>query len=57
MVHAGQRRVDFIARCSEMGLVRLVAFPTRWSPTRETQARFAEDCVAAGAELATAAVK
>jgi F420-dependent oxidoreductase-like protein len=56
MINPGQERVDFIARARELGLVRLIAFPTRWDPTRETQARFAEDCVAAGAELATASV-
>jgi F420-dependent oxidoreductase-like protein len=48
----GQARVDFIGRCSEIGLSRLIAFPTRWGPTVETQARFAEDCRAAGIELA-----
>jgi len=50
----GQRRVDFIARCAELGLVRLVAFPTRYGPDRETQARYAEDCRSAGAELTPA---
>ncbi len=55
MIDAGQQRVDFIGRARELGLVRLIAFPTRWDPTRETQARFAEDCLAAGAELATTA--
>jgi F420-dependent oxidoreductase-like protein len=48
----GQVRVDFIGRCAELGLSRLVAFPTRWEPTVETQARFAADCKAAGVELA-----
>jgi len=28
-----------------------VAFPTRWSPTAEAQAAFAEDCDAAGIVL------
>jgi hypothetical protein len=41
---------------AEAGLDRLVAFPTRWSPTVEAQAAFAEDCRAAGIELAGAAV-
>jgi F420-dependent oxidoreductase-like protein len=50
----GQRRVDFIGRCGELGLVRLVAFPTRYGPDRETQARYAEDCRKAGIELAAA---
>lgn len=48
----GQARVDFIGRCAAVGLERLVAFPTRWSPTQDTQARFAEDCRAAGIQLA-----
>jgi F420-dependent oxidoreductase-like protein len=48
----GQARVDFIGRCAEIGLSRLVAFPTRWGPTVETQASFAADCRAAGIELA-----
>ena len=47
----GQERVDLVGQCIEVGLSRLVAFPTRWDPTRETQARFAEDCRAAGAEM------
>jgi F420-dependent oxidoreductase-like protein len=47
----GQARVDFIGRCVEVGLDRLVAFPTRPSPTEEAQARFAEDCRAAGVKL------
>ena len=33
-----------IAGFEEIGLDRLVAFPTRWSPTIEAQAAFAEDC-------------
>jgi F420-dependent oxidoreductase-like protein len=53
---AGQMRVDLIGRLAEVGLDRLVAFPTRWSPTVEAQAAFAEDCRAAGVELAGAAV-
>jgi len=48
----GAARVDFIGRCAEVGLTRLVAFPTRWGPTTETQALFAEDCRAAGIDLA-----
>jgi hypothetical protein len=50
----GQARVDFIGRCAEIGLSRLIAFPARWSPTTETQALFAEDCRAAGIKLASA---
>lgn len=52
---AGQARIDTIAGFAAVGLDRLVAFPTRWSPTLEAQASFAEDCRAAGLAL-TAAV-
>jgi F420-dependent oxidoreductase-like protein len=48
----GPARVEFIGRLRELGLSRLVAFPTRYGPTVETQAAFAEDCRAAGIELA-----
>jgi len=48
---AGSARVDLIARLAEIGLDRLVAFPTRWSPTADAQAAFAEDCAKAGVEL------
>jgi hypothetical protein len=37
-----------------LGLDRLVCFPTRWNPTQEAQAAFAEDCLAAGLSLAVA---
>jgi F420-dependent oxidoreductase-like protein len=47
----GQQRIDFIGRCADLGLVRLIAFPTCKTPTAETQARFAEDCRTAGATL------
>lgn len=49
---AGQARVDALAGLAATGLDRLVCFPTRWSPTLETQAAFAEDCRAAGLALA-----
>jgi hypothetical protein len=48
---AGQARVDFLGRCAAVGLSRLVAFPTRYGPDVETQARFAEDCRSAGIKL------
>ena len=48
---AGQARVDLIGRFAAIGLDRLVAFPTRWSPTLEAQAAFAADCEAAGITL------
>jgi alkanesulfonate monooxygenase SsuD/methylene tetrahydromethanopterin reductase-like flavin-dependent oxidoreductase (luciferase family) len=44
----GQERVDAIGRFAAIGLDRIVCFPTRWGPTPETQASFAEDCRAAG---------
>ena len=34
-----------------IGGARVVCFPTRWNPTAEAQAVFAEDCVAAGLRL------
>ena len=53
MREAGHARVDLVARLAEIGLDRLVAFPTRWSPTAEAQAAFADDVRAAGIELAS----
>jgi alkanesulfonate monooxygenase SsuD/methylene tetrahydromethanopterin reductase-like flavin-dependent oxidoreductase (luciferase family) len=55
MRDAGQARVDRLARFAEIGLDRLVAFPTRWSPTLEAQEAFADDCRSAGISLATPA--
>ena len=52
MRHPGQARVDVLGALSEVGLDRIVCFPTRWSPTIEAQAAFAEDCRAAGLSLA-----
>jgi F420-dependent oxidoreductase-like protein len=51
MRDAGQARVDLVGRFAAIGLDRLVAFPTRWSPTIEAQAAFAKDCEAAGVAL------
>jgi F420-dependent oxidoreductase-like protein len=51
MRHAGQARVDAIGELAEVGLDRLVAFPTRWDPTPDAQAAFAEDVRAAGIKL------
>ena len=56
MRHAGQARVDVMARLAEIGLDRAVCFPTRWSPTLDAQAAFAEDCRAAGLALDAGAV-
>ena len=41
----GQERVDFLGALAALGLDRVVCFPTRWNPTAEAQALFAEDCV------------
>ena len=40
----GQARVDLLAGFAAIGLDRIICFPTRWSPTTEAQAAFAEDC-------------
>lgn len=56
MRDAGQARVDILARLGEIGLDRIVCFPTRWSPTLDAQAAFAEDCLAAGLVLEGALV-
>lgn len=48
----GEARVDLIGRYAEIGVSRIVCFPTKLDPTVETQARFAADCEAAGIELA-----
>jgi F420-dependent oxidoreductase-like protein len=48
----GQRRVDLIGGFAAIGLDRLIAFPTKRSPTEEAQAAFADDCLAAGVSLA-----
>ena len=48
---AGQERVDLLDGLAAVGLDRIVCFPTRWSPTVEVQAAFAEDCLAAGLTL------
>jgi F420-dependent oxidoreductase-like protein len=51
MRDAGQARVDRLAAFAAIGLDRIVCFPTRWSPTVEAQAAFAQDCLAAGLSL------
>jgi len=51
MREAGEARVDLLSRYREIGLDRVVAFPTRWSPTAEAQAAFAADVRRAGIEL------
>ena len=48
----GQPTVDLLGALQELGLSRAICFPGRWSTEREAQARFAEDCLAAGVEMA-----
>jgi F420-dependent oxidoreductase-like protein len=48
----GERRVEMLGRFAELGLDRIICFPTKWVPDQESQARFAEDCRAAGLPLA-----
>jgi F420-dependent oxidoreductase-like protein len=52
MRRAGAERADLLRRYADAGLDRLIAFPTRWSPTADAQAAFAEDARAAGLTLA-----
>jgi F420-dependent oxidoreductase-like protein len=52
MRDAGQARVDALGAYRDVGLDRVVCFPTRWSPTTDTQEAFAEDVRAAGIDLA-----
>ncbi len=47
----GQARVDALGAYRDTGLDRLVCFPTRWDPTTDAQARFAEDCLVTGLTL------
>jgi F420-dependent oxidoreductase-like protein len=49
--HAGQARVDLIGAYRNAGLDRIVCFPTKYEPSVEAQAAFADDCRAAGVEL------
>jgi F420-dependent oxidoreductase-like protein len=51
MKPTGQARVETLGELAATGLDRLVCFPGRWDPTLEGQARFAEDCRAAGLTL------
>ena len=44
----GEERIDLLGQLAELGLDRVVAFPTRYGATREVQAEFAEDCRTAG---------
>ena len=51
VLEPGPARVDLIKAYAEVGLDRIVCFPTKREPTAEAQERFAEDCVAAGIAL------
>jgi F420-dependent oxidoreductase-like protein len=48
----GQERVDFLGQLCDLGLDRVVCFPTRWGTEPDVQQQFAEDCVVAGLLLA-----
>jgi len=50
-LHPGRERVELIRRFAQIGLDRIVCFPTKHAPTIEVQTRFAEDCLAAGIKL------
>ena len=47
----GPRRVDRLAAFADLGLDRIVCFPSRWDTSVEGLARFADDCRAAGLDL------
>ena len=47
----GQPRIDFIGALRDLGIDRVIGFPTRWTPTTEAQASFADDVRAAGVAL------
>lgn len=49
----GQQRVDRIAAFAEIGIDRLICFPTKRQPTLEAQALLAQDCRSAGVALAS----
>ena len=50
----GQARVDRIRAYADIGVDRIVCFPTKRSPTIEAQTSFAEDCRSAGIDLSRA---
>jgi F420-dependent oxidoreductase-like protein len=49
--HVGQARVDLIGELAETGLDRIICFPTKYEPSLDAQAAFAQDCLAAGIAL------
>ena len=48
---AGQQRVDLLGEFNESGLDRIVCFPTKYDPSTDAQAAFAEDVRSAGVAL------
>jgi alkanesulfonate monooxygenase SsuD/methylene tetrahydromethanopterin reductase-like flavin-dependent oxidoreductase (luciferase family) len=50
----GAPRVEILGRFADLGLDRIICFPTKWVPDGDAQARFAEDARAAGLLLADA---
>jgi F420-dependent oxidoreductase-like protein len=52
----GPSRADLLGRFAELGLARIICFPTKWVPDTDAQERFAEDCRAAGLPMAEAPV-
>jgi F420-dependent oxidoreductase-like protein len=55
-LEAGSKRIERIGAFADIGVDRLICFPTKRHPTAEAQAGFAEDCRAAGLELEPAAL-
>ncbi|MDJ0791015.1 MAG: TIGR03560 family F420-dependent LLM class oxidoreductase [Acidimicrobiia bacterium] len=47
----GQSRIDLVEAYADVGVDRIVCFPTKSDPSIATQAGFAEDCKAAGVTL------
>jgi F420-dependent oxidoreductase-like protein len=52
VLDGGPGRVDLIGEYQDIGLDRLICFPTKVEPTMEAQASLAEDCTTAGVRLA-----
>jgi F420-dependent oxidoreductase-like protein len=50
-IDQGQARVDLIGAYRDVGVDRIMCFPTKADPSLESQARFAEDVIAAGVPL------
>ncbi len=53
MQEPGEGRIDLIRGYAEIGVDRIVCFPTKSAPTVEAQDRFAADCRSAGVALGT----